>query len=238
MFHPEHVKDGEILVRAIPVTDLRQDGFSLHRMAHVSQRFVELAVQERLMRPRKTPWRDEGVAVLYANEVRGLRLEADQAQALVIIDTAKVGHRGHASLFVADPDRGPAHARKLRALLLPPLAPANEHRSGIRQLRRQALASSSTNATVGCPPRRPSLHGHGAPDQGRSGAPPVSAACTRRRGSAQRCPDARREACDADATAVGLYAIGRVEAVGALVVVGDASGAVCIQRAACVPADA
>ena len=54
----------------------------------------------------------------------------------------------------------------------------------------------------------------------------MSAACTRRRGSAQRCPDARREACDADATAVGLYAIGRVEAVGALVVVGDASGAV------------
>ena len=119
MFHPEHVKDGEILVRAIPVTDLREDGFSLHRMAHVSQQFVELAVQERLMRPRKTPWRDEGVAVLYAEEVRGLRLDADQAQALVIIDTAKVENPGHASLFVADPDRGPAHARKLRALLLP-----------------------------------------------------------------------------------------------------------------------
>ena len=116
MFDPEHVKDGKILERAIPVTDLRQNGFSLHRMAHVSQQFVELAVQERLMRPRKTPWRDEGVAVLHAKEVRGLRLEADQA--LVIIDTARVEHRGHASLFVADPDRGPAHARKLRALLL------------------------------------------------------------------------------------------------------------------------
>ena len=119
MFDPEHVKDGEILERAIPVTDLRQNGFSLHRMEHVSQQFVELAVQERLKRPRKTPWRDEGVAVLNAKEVRALRLDADQAKALVVIDTAKVKHRGHASLYVADPDRGPAHARKLRALLLP-----------------------------------------------------------------------------------------------------------------------
>ncbi|MDE0226742.1 MAG: hypothetical protein OXP28_16660 [Gammaproteobacteria bacterium] len=119
MFDPEHVKDGEILERAIPVSDLRQSGFSLHRMAYVSRQFVEDAVRKRLTVPRKTLWHNAGVAVLHSNEIRCKRLDADQARAFVIIDTATVKNRGHASLFAAEPDRGPAHARKLRALLLP-----------------------------------------------------------------------------------------------------------------------
>ena len=119
MFDPEHVKDGEILVRAIPVRDLRQSGFSLHRMAYVSRQFVEDAVRERLTRPRQTSWRDAGVAVLHSKEIRSKRLDVDQAQAFVIIDTATAKNRGHASLLAAEPDLGPAHARKLRALLIP-----------------------------------------------------------------------------------------------------------------------
>ncbi len=121
MFDPEHVKDGEILARAIPVKELLERGFSLHRMAHVTRRFVEDAVRERLARPRQTPWGEAGVAVLHAKEVRSKRLDdgTDQGQAFVLIDTAVAENPGHASLFAAEPHRGPAHARKLRELLLP-----------------------------------------------------------------------------------------------------------------------
>ena len=119
MFDPQHVQDGVLLERAIPVSDLRENGFSLHRMRHVSPQFVQEVVKERLSRPRKVPWRDEGVAVLHAGQVRALTASGDQGQAFVIIDTAMESNRGHASLFAADPCRGPAHARKLRALLLP-----------------------------------------------------------------------------------------------------------------------
>ena len=119
LFHPQHVQNGMLLERAIPVTDLRENGFSLHRMRHVTQQFVQEVVEERLSRPRKVPWRDEGVAVLRAGTVRALRVSGNQGQAFVIIDTAMESNRGHASLFAAHPCEGPAHARKLRALLLP-----------------------------------------------------------------------------------------------------------------------
>lgn len=76
-------------------------------------------MQARLNRPRATQWRGAGVAVLQAKEVRGLRLDGDETQAFVIIDTARVENPGHASLYAADPNRGPAHARRLRAYLMP-----------------------------------------------------------------------------------------------------------------------
>lgn len=119
MFDPEHVQGGELLERAIPVTDLREKGFSLHRMRYVSRQFLQNAVQERMARPRKVPWKEVGVAVLCASAVRALTSDSDAGQAFVVIDTALQSNPGHASLFAADPAKGPAYARKLRAILLP-----------------------------------------------------------------------------------------------------------------------
>ena len=64
LFNPEHVQDKQVLDRAIPVQDLRQRGFSVHRMAHVTPDFVQRSIDQTLSRLREgDPWTDEGVAV-------------------------------------------------------------------------------------------------------------------------------------------------------------------------------
>ncbi len=117
MFNPQHVRDGKLLPSAISLTDLRCRGFSVHRMKYVTVEFIEASILERLSRPRKTPWQDEGVARFQALAVR--RISVCDQQALVVIDTAHEDNHGHASIYAAAPEKGDAHARELRALLLP-----------------------------------------------------------------------------------------------------------------------
>ena len=118
LFNPEHVQGGQIIDRAVPVRDLRERGFSVHRMACVSPDFVLHSIDQLISRPRKGgPWIDEGVAILMTSAVRALRL--NDARAFVVIDTARYDHPGHASIYAAEPARGESYVRELRSLLLP-----------------------------------------------------------------------------------------------------------------------
>ena len=116
MIDPQHVKDGQILARAIPVADLRCRGFSVHRMKYVLRCFIRSAIDERIGRTKRDPpWTDAGVAVMKAGDIRGIRDGGKQA--FKVIDTALPENPGHASIFAASPEKGNAHARKLRSLL-------------------------------------------------------------------------------------------------------------------------
>lgn len=118
LFNPQHIVDGKLIESAISLQDLRQRGFSVHRMKHVRADFIKASMEERLSRPRKgTPWTNEGVAKLTAQAVRQLRL--DDQQAFVVIDTAVEDNPGHASIYAAEPEKGDPYARELRSLLLP-----------------------------------------------------------------------------------------------------------------------
>lgn len=118
VFKPYHVENGNLLTRAVSLQDLRENGFSVHRMAYVDEEYVRRSIRERLAAPRSgEPWEDAGVAVMETSTVRALRLES--APAFAVVDTASQENPGHASIFAADPDRGNAYARKLRSLLLP-----------------------------------------------------------------------------------------------------------------------
>lgn len=75
-------------------------------------------MQERLRKPRKgKPWKSEGAAKFQARMVRDIY--PDGRQAFKVIDTANADNRGHASIYVAEPEKGDAHTRKLRSFLLP-----------------------------------------------------------------------------------------------------------------------
>ena len=118
MFNPQHIKDGEVVVTAVSLTELRSAGFSVHRKTYVSLAFVRGAIEERLSRPRKgAPWKDEGVAEIGAQEVRGIRGTGERL--FVVIDTALPDNPGHASIYAAKPEKGDSHARRLRSLLIP-----------------------------------------------------------------------------------------------------------------------
>ena len=117
LFNPEHVVDGRILERAIPVKDLRQRGFSVHRMAYVEETSIEASIAARLTRTRNgAPWETEGVSKLKVKHVRQIR--PDGKQAFVVIDTARPDDPSHASIYVAEPKLGEPYARKLRSMLL------------------------------------------------------------------------------------------------------------------------
>ena len=118
LFNPEHVKDGQVIARAIPVRDLRERGFSVHRLEHVSPDFVQCSISQTLSRPRKGgTWTDEGVAVFLTSCIRALQLDGERA--FVVIDTGLADNPGHASIYAAEPGRGESYARELRDLLLP-----------------------------------------------------------------------------------------------------------------------
>lgn len=118
MFNPHHVVDGELLITAISIDDLRANGFSVHRMHHVTPELVKASMAERCLKPRKgRPWRNEGVARLQTRAVRYLRLNG--ARAFVVIDIAHESNPGHASIYAAHAGIDKAHARELQSLLLP-----------------------------------------------------------------------------------------------------------------------
>ena len=118
LFNPDHVKDGKVLVTAISLTDLRSRGFSVHRLAHVSQELVQSLIDNFLSRLAEGQKRKfEGVARLEAHTVR--EISEDGKQVFVIIDTAKLCNVGHASIYLSNAPSSEGRARKLRDRLLP-----------------------------------------------------------------------------------------------------------------------
>lgn len=117
IFDPDHIRDGQLLERAISVNDLRKRGFSVHRIKFVTPQFIKASIESRITGPRRADWRSEGVAMLIARVIREIMAEAEQA--FVVIDTASRRNPGHASIYVARPDKGEIHARELRSMLLP-----------------------------------------------------------------------------------------------------------------------
>ena len=117
---PEHWdSNGNLVETAIPVRDLRERGFSVHRRTYTTAEFVKQAIQERCGKPRQNgPWK-EYAAVLKAEEVRSIRIEDEDGQALVVIDTALEDNRAHASIYVATPKRSKRDAKRARTYLLP-----------------------------------------------------------------------------------------------------------------------
>ena len=121
VFNPDHVKDGQVQPSAIPLRDLQERGFSVNRLQYVNQEFVEDAISRTLARTfQGTARESEGVASFQARTVRDIR--DDGSQVFVVIDTALPDNRGHASIYLADPEIRPSQARRMREKLLPLLS--------------------------------------------------------------------------------------------------------------------
>ena len=118
ILNPDHVVDGKVQSSAIPLTDLRERGFSVHRLEYVTQKFVEQAINERLARPFQGQTRvTEGVARFTARAVREIKNDGNQA--FVVVDTSAKSNRGHASIYLSDIGAKDSLARRLRNRLLP-----------------------------------------------------------------------------------------------------------------------
>ena len=118
LFNPDHVKDGEVLVTAISLTDLSSRGFSVHRTEFVSPPLVQSLIDKFLSRlPDGQQRKFEGVARLETRDVR--EIKENGKQLFVAIDTAMQCNRGHASIYLSDTSLSEGRARELRKLLLP-----------------------------------------------------------------------------------------------------------------------
>lgn len=118
IYDPYHVENGRFKPTIVPIEDLREKGFSVHRIRHTSIDSLRSAISTKLSMLRKGgSWKAAFVCRLHTGTVR--RIHIDCEQAFVVIDTASPDDRGHASIYAADPGRGKAHARELRSLLLP-----------------------------------------------------------------------------------------------------------------------
>lgn len=51
MLNPDHVVEKVVQPSAVPLMDLRKRGFSVHRLDHVTRKFVEDSISEKLIRP-------------------------------------------------------------------------------------------------------------------------------------------------------------------------------------------
>ena len=123
LYSPQHVKNGKLIKRAIPIQELKEltRGLSVHRMKHTSADFIKDRIKERLSIPREEPWAAEGVAVLTTEDIRAIRYqndEGDDEQAFIVKDTARPDHPGHASIHAADPGKSDEDLRELRSDLL------------------------------------------------------------------------------------------------------------------------
>ena len=118
ILNPDHVVDGEIQPSAIPLKDLKERGFSVHRLLYVTRGLVEESMNEKLARPSAGKDRfSEGVASFTARAVREIR--DDGHKAFVVIDTAKPSHEGHASIYLSNVVVKDSRARRLRDRLRP-----------------------------------------------------------------------------------------------------------------------
>ena len=118
VFNPDHVRDGQVQPSAISLKDLQERGFSVNRLWYVTQEFVEDTISRTLTRTfQGSPRESEGVAYFTARAVRDV--QDNGIQAFVVIDTALQDNRGHASIYLANPDVKPSQARRMREKLLP-----------------------------------------------------------------------------------------------------------------------
>ena len=118
MLNPDHVVGGEVRPTAVSLRDLKERGFSVNRMDHVTRVFIDRAINQRLTRPFQGMSRvSEGVARFTTGAVREIRDNGNQG--FVVIDAATESSRGHASIYLSDVQVNDSHARGLRSRLLP-----------------------------------------------------------------------------------------------------------------------
>lgn len=118
ILNPDHVVGGALKPAAISLTDLKERGFSVHRLEYVTRKFVEDEINQRLVRPFQGQRRmSEGVARLTARAVREIRDNGNQA--FVVLDTATWSKWGHASIYLSNIGLKESLARGLRNKLLP-----------------------------------------------------------------------------------------------------------------------
>ena len=97
----------------------KERGFSVQRMGHTSPHTVTTMIEEKTSEPKGdgSSWKEMGVAVFRAESVRSIQDEGEQV--FRVVDTALEDNRGHASIYVSFPEKGPGYARKVRKFLLP-----------------------------------------------------------------------------------------------------------------------
>ena len=118
ILNPDHVVDGKVQSSAIPLKDLKERGFSVHRLDHVTRKFVEDSINEKLTRASQGRERvSEGVARFTARTVR--EISDNGSQVFVVIDTSMKSNRGHASIYLSDIEMKNSLARSMRNKLLP-----------------------------------------------------------------------------------------------------------------------
>ena len=118
VLNPDHFRGGEIQPAAIPLKDLKERGFSVHRLQYVTRILVEESINEKLARPFAGEDRvSEGVACFTAHAVREISDNGNKA--FVVIDTAKPSNKGHASIYLLNVDVKDSHARSMRHKLRP-----------------------------------------------------------------------------------------------------------------------
>ena len=118
MLNPDHVDDGNVKPAAVSLTDLRERGFSVHRIRYVTRKFVEDSIEAKLARTFQGKTRvSEGVGRFTARAVREIR--DNGSQVFVAIDTSKESNRGHASIYLSNIEVKDSIARSMRNRLLP-----------------------------------------------------------------------------------------------------------------------
>ncbi|NDA63121.1 MAG: hypothetical protein EBX50_13940 [Chitinophagia bacterium] len=117
-FHPEHIKDGQVIETAISIQDLTDRGYSIARKVHIiPDTFAENA--RRMM--EKVPEQRSGVqvSVFETSKIRELKFN-DTERAFVVVDDALENDIAHACVLSAY-ERKSSQIRKLRGILLPHL---------------------------------------------------------------------------------------------------------------------
>lgn len=118
ILNPDHVRGSEIQPSAIPLKDLKERGFSVHRLQYVTRKFIEDSINEKLTRPFAEQTRvSEGLALFTARAVR--EIGDDGNNAFVVIDTAKPSNIGHASIYLKNVNIKDSLARSMRDKLRP-----------------------------------------------------------------------------------------------------------------------
>lgn len=117
IFNPDHFRDGLLQPSAIPMKDLKERGFSVDRLRHVTQEFVEDSISRFLARTfNNLPRESEGVACFQARDVRDIR--DNGTQVFVVIDKALQNNQGHASIYLADLGMKQSQAKRMREKLM------------------------------------------------------------------------------------------------------------------------
>ena len=117
ILNPDHVVDGEVKPSAVSLTDLRDRGFSVHRLRYATRKHVEDSIEGKLARPFQGRARgSEGVAHFTARAVREIRDNGKQV--FVVVDNATWSHVGHASIYLSSIGMKDSLARSMRNKLL------------------------------------------------------------------------------------------------------------------------